>query len=35
MGVVFFFINLGYGADPIANLIYCIGILVANIPEGL
>ena len=35
MGVIFFFINLGYGADVISNLIYCIGILVANIPEGL
>ena len=35
MGVIFFFINFGYGADVISNLIFCIGILVANIPEGL
>jgi sodium/potassium-transporting ATPase subunit alpha len=35
MGVIFFFVNLGYGADIISNFIYCIGILVANIPEGL
>jgi sodium/potassium-transporting ATPase subunit alpha len=35
LGVVFFFINLAYGADIISNLIFCIGILVANIPEGL
>lgn len=35
MGIIFFFINLGYGADVISNLIFCIGILVANIPEGL
>jgi sodium/potassium-transporting ATPase subunit alpha len=34
-GVVFFFINLGYGSDIISNIVYCIGILVANIPEGL
>jgi sodium/potassium-transporting ATPase subunit alpha len=35
MGVIFFVINVIYGADVIANLIFCIGILVANIPEGL
>ena len=35
MGVIFFFINFGYGADVVSNLIYCIGILVSNIPEGL
>lgn len=35
MGVIFFIINLLYGADVISNLIFCIGILVANIPEGL
>jgi hypothetical protein len=35
LGVIFFFINLAYGADIISNLIFCIGILVANIPEGL
>ena len=35
LGVIFFFVNLGYGADIITKLIYCIGILVANIPEGL
>jgi sodium/potassium-transporting ATPase subunit alpha len=35
MGVIFFIINILYGADIISNLIFCIGILVANIPEGL
>jgi sodium/potassium-transporting ATPase subunit alpha len=35
LGVIFFFVNLAYGADIISNLIFCIGILVANIPEGL
>ena len=35
MGVIFFFINLGYGSDIVSNIVYCIGILVANIPEGL
>ena len=33
--ILFFFINLGYGADIITNFIYCIGILVAIIPEGV
>jgi sodium/potassium-transporting ATPase subunit alpha len=35
MGMIFFFVNVGYGSDIISNIIYCIGILVANIPEGL
>lgn len=35
MGVIFFFINFAYGTDIVSNLIFCIGILVANIPEGL
>jgi sodium/potassium-transporting ATPase subunit alpha len=35
MGVIFFIINLSYGTDIISNIIFCIGILVANIPEGL
>ena len=35
LGIIFFLINLAYGSDIIANLIFCIGILVANIPEGL
>lgn len=34
-GVIFFFVNFAYGSDIISNLIFCIGILVANIPEGL
>jgi sodium/potassium-transporting ATPase subunit alpha len=34
-GVIFFIINIAYGADIISNIIFCIGILVANIPEGL
>ena len=35
LGIIFFFVNFAYGADIISNLIFCIGILVANIPEGL
>ncbi len=35
MGVIFFIVNILYGADIVSNLIFCIGILVANIPEGL
>jgi len=35
MGIIFFIINVLYGSDVISNLIFCIGILVANIPEGL
>ena len=35
MTIIFFIINVLYGADVISNLIFCIGILVANIPEGL
>ena len=35
MGIIFFFINFANGADIVVNLIFCIGILVANIPEGL
>lgn len=34
-GVIFFIINVIYGSDIISNIIFCIGILVANIPEGL
>ena len=35
MGVIFFFINFGYGNNVLSNLIFCIGIIVANVPEGL
>jgi len=35
LGIIFFLINFAYGANIISNLIFCIGILVANIPEGL
>jgi sodium/potassium-transporting ATPase subunit alpha len=35
MGVIFFIINVSYGTDIISNIIFCMGILVANIPEGL
>jgi sodium/potassium-transporting ATPase subunit alpha len=35
MAVVFFLINNAYGTNTIENLIFCLGILVANIPEGL
>jgi len=35
MCIVFFIINVAYGTNVIDNLIFCMGILVANIPEGL
>jgi sodium/potassium-transporting ATPase subunit alpha len=35
MCVIFFIVNICYGTDVISNIIYCMGILVANIPEGL
>lgn len=34
MGVIFFLIGLMY-YDTITNVIFCIGIIVANVPEGL
>ena len=35
MGAITFGINFAYGREVIANLIFVIGIIVANIPEGL
>jgi sodium/potassium-transporting ATPase subunit alpha len=35
MCIIFFIINVAYGTNVIDNLIFCMGILVANIPEGL
>jgi len=35
LGVSFFFIGLGIGTDLITNLVFMIGIIVANVPEGL
>jgi sodium/potassium-transporting ATPase subunit alpha len=35
LGVVFFIINVIKGEGWIRNLVFCIGIIVANVPEGL
>lgn len=35
LGLTFLFINVGKGAETVANLVFCIGIIVANVPEGL
>jgi sodium/potassium-transporting ATPase subunit alpha len=35
MGLVTFFINFAYGRDVVTNLIFCIGVIVANVPEGI
>ena len=35
MGVIFFIVNILYGATISYNIAYCIGILTSNIPEGL
>ena len=35
LGVLFFALGFIYGYDVITNLIYMIGIIVANVPEGL
>ena len=36
LGVTFFFIGwIVKGADIVTNLVFCIGIIVANVPEGL
>ena len=35
LGVVFFCIAFVYNADLVANFVYAIGIIVANVPEGL
>lgn len=35
LGVLFFLIGVGKGTPIIANVVFCIGIIVANVPEGL
>ena len=35
LGVTFFIIGLALGTDIITNLVFMIGIIVANVPEGL
>jgi sodium/potassium-transporting ATPase subunit alpha len=35
LGVVFFLFGVAYGYDYITNLVFAIGIIVANVPEGL
>jgi P-type E1-E2 ATPase len=35
LGVIFFFIGVGIGYPIITNIIFAIGIIVANVPEGL
>jgi sodium/potassium-transporting ATPase subunit alpha len=35
LGVTFFFFGLAYGYGIITNLVFMIGIIVANVPEGL
>jgi sodium/potassium-transporting ATPase subunit alpha len=35
LGVTFFIFGIAYGYDVITNLVFAIGIIVANVPEGL
>ena len=35
LGITFFILGLIYGYDIITNLVFAIGIIVANVPEGL
>lgn len=35
LGVLFFIIGLIRGTEVISNVVFCIGIIVANVPEGL
>jgi sodium/potassium-transporting ATPase subunit alpha len=35
MGLFFFIINFIYGYDILDNIVFMIGIVVANVPEGL
>jgi sodium/potassium-transporting ATPase subunit alpha len=35
LGVIFFVLGVGYGYDIITCLVFAIGIIVANVPEGL
>jgi len=35
LGILFLIIGFGMGVEPVANLVFAIGIIVANVPEGL
>lgn len=35
LGILFFALGFIYGYNVVTNLIYMIGIIVANVPEGL
>jgi len=35
LGVTFLIVGFAKGAEPVANVVFCIGIIVANVPEGL
>ncbi|CAG9331213.1 unnamed protein product [Blepharisma stoltei] len=35
MGVIFFFLGFSFGYDTVTNIINAIGVIVANVPEGL
>eukprot|EP00854_Cymbomonas_tetramitiformis_P009461 gene9461-11212_t len=35
LGLMFFIIGITLGTDPIQNVVFAIGIIVANVPEGL
>lgn len=35
VGVIFFFVGFSYGYDAITNVIYAIGLITGNVPEGL
>jgi len=35
LGITFFFFGIYFGYDIITNLVFMIGIIVANVPEGL
>jgi sodium/potassium-transporting ATPase subunit alpha len=35
LGITFFIFGIAYGYDIITNLVFAIGIIVANVPEGL
>ena len=35
LGILFFILGFIYGYDVVTNLIFMIGIIVANVPEGL
>ena len=35
IGIIFFILGFILGTDPISNVVFAIGIIVANVPEGL